>query len=170
VSELVARLAVQRLRNVMFPLLPTDVQNLFPMTTDPLVDNGQTEVPNIVVGEYSDFGANAATPMITVHCEGPQEGIVNVWRHLNLTADMWIGGDQAANVDGRRIVSIIHEYTNRSLQNINWSGRGGAAGSSYVQIKRCYEVERSPILFESTNKIYRISEIFRVEALSQSWY
>jgi hypothetical protein len=169
-SELVARLAVSQLRNVMFSQLPGDVQSLFPLIEDPLVENGQTQVPNIVVGEYADYGANAPTPMIAVHCEGPQEGIVNVWRHLKLSIDMWVSGNTGGNVDGRRIVSIIYEYVNRALQNINWSGRGGAAGSSFVQIKRSYESERSSILFEPTNKIYRISNIYTIEALSQSWY
>ena len=169
-SELVARLAVSQLRNNMFPALSQDMQALFPKTVDPLVQDGQTQVPNIVVGEYADYGANAPNPMITVHCEGPQEGIVNVWRHLNLTIDMWIGGDKGPNVDGRRFVSIIHEYVNRFLQNVNWSGRGGSKGSSYVQIQRSYETERSPILFDPTNKVYRISNIYRVEAVSQTWY
>lgn len=167
-SELVARLAVNLLRNGMFPQLPADVRQLFPLITDTLVQKGQIQVPNIVVGEYVDYGANSASPMIAVHCEGPQEGIVNVWRHLNLSVDMWIGGDQTGNVDGRRFVSILYEYVNRSLQNINWSG--GVPGSSYVQIQRSYELERSPILFEPTNKTYRISNIYRVEAISKTWY
>jgi hypothetical protein len=167
-SELVARLAVNLLRNGMFPQLPVDIQSLFPLITDPLVENGQTQVPNIVVGEYVDFGSNAATLMMAVHCEGPQEGIVNVWRHLSLTVDIWASGDSASNVDGRRVVSIIYEYTNRALQNINWSG--GAKGSSYVQIERSYELERSPIIYDAQTKVYRISNIYRVEALSNKWY
>lgn len=168
-SELVSRLAVQQLRNLMFPQLPQDIQGLFPLIADPLVENGQTQVPNIVVGEYVDFGANASTPMLAVSCKGAQEGIVNVWRHLDLTIDMWINGNAGGNVDGRRVVSILYEYTNRALQNINWSG--AAPGSSYVQVQRCYETERSPILFEPTAKIYRISNIYKVEAISgKGWY
>lgn len=168
-SELVARLCVQQLRNKMFPALPSDVQNLFPQIADPLVQNSTTMVPNIVVGEYVDYSANAATPMMAVHCEGPQEGIINVLRHLNLSIDMWIGGDVAGNVEGRRVVSIIYEYANRALQNINWSGK--APGSSYVQIERSYETERSPIIFDGTTKVYRIANIYRVEAISRDgWY
>jgi len=155
----------------MFPALPQDIQSIFPRTTDTLVMAGQSQVPNIVVGEYADYGANAATPMIAVHCEGPQEGIVNVWRHLSLSIDIWMGGDSAPNVDGRRTVSIIYEYVNRSLQNINWSGNGGVAGSGFVRIKRCYESERSPIMFDPTNKVYRIANIYKTEAIcSSGWY
>lgn len=171
-SEKVARLAVQQLRLAMFPSLPDDVQTLFPKIQDTIVQGGQDTVPNIVVGEYSDYGARTSTPMIAVHCEGPQEGIVNVFRHLSLSIDIWIDGTSGGNVDGRRIVSIIYEYVNKAFQNINWSGSGipGKKGTDFVQIKRCYEIERSQILFEETSKIYRIANIYRVEALSQTWY
>ena len=167
-SEKVARLAVNQLRNVMFPALPADVQKLFPKTTDALM-SGTNQVPNIMVGSYQDLGANTGTPLITVYCDGAQEGIVNVYRHLDLHIDIWLGGDVAANMDGRRLVSTIYEYINRSLQNINWSGTV-KPGAGYVSIQRCYETERSPILFEPTNKIYHLSNTYRVEAISQSWY
>lgn len=171
-SEKVARLAVQQLRIGMYPLLPQDVQEIFPLVEDTLVQGGTDKVPNVMVGEYSDFGGRAGTPMIAVHCEGPQEGIVNVYRHLNLSVDIWIDGTSGGNVDGRRVVSIIYEYVNRALQNVNWSGSGkpGAKGNDFVQIQRCYETERSSILFEETGKVYRIANIYKVEALSQSWY
>lgn len=170
-SELVARLAVQQLRNKMFPALPQDIQSIFPQISDTLVQGGANQVPNIVVGEYVDYGANAASPMIAVSCEGPQEGIVNVWRHLNLTVDMWISGEMGGNVDGRRVISIIYEYVNRALQNINWSGNGGIVGSGFVRIKRSYESERSKILFDPTNKAFRIANIYKVEAICDTgWY
>jgi hypothetical protein len=162
-SELVARLCVQQLRNKMFPTLPKAVQDMFPTVQDTIVQQGSDEVPNIVVGEYSDFGVNTPTPMIAVSASGPQEGIVNVYRHLKLSVDMWIGGDKAGNVEGRRIVSIIYEHVNRFLQNVNWTGQK-------VQIERCYEEERSPIMFDPTGKVYRIANIYRVEALSAVWY
>lgn len=161
-SELIARLAVQQLRNKMYPALPDTVQKLFPQISDPVV-SGSTLVPNIVVGQYSDFGVGAATPMIAVNASGAQEGIVNVYRHLNLSIDIWVGGDKAGNLDGRRVVSIIYEYVNKSLQNVNWSGQ-------LVQIERCYETERPAIMFDPTGKLYRIANIYRVEALSAKWY
>lgn len=163
-SELVARLAVQQLRKFMLPALPSDVASKFPLTGDPLV-SGDTEVSNIVVGQYQDQGANAALPMITVYCEGAAEGIVNVFRHLTLHIDIWVGGTTPGpNADERRFVSILYEYIFRSLQNTNWSGQK-------VRIERCYEIERSPILFEPTNKIYHLSNTYRVEALSAAgWY
>ena len=156
----------------MYPALPQDLQApFFPLTSDPLVQQGQTQVPNIVVGTYQDYGANVPTPMVAVDCSGPQEGIVNVWRHLNLSIDIWMNGASAPNVDGRRVVTIIYEYINRSLQNINWSGNGGVAGSGFVRIQRCYESEKSPILFDSTSKIYRIANIYKVEAMcTTGWY
>lgn len=168
-SELVARLAVQQLRNKMFPSLPSTFQKILPLVQDPLVEDGPTQVPNIVVGEYQDFGANAPTPMITVHCDGPQEGIVNVWRHVNLYIDIWLNGSVSGNVDGRRVISVLYEYINRSLQNVNWSGRG-SPGSSFVQVQRCYEIERSTIQFEPTDKTYHLANIYKVEAVSQTWY
>lgn len=167
-SESLARLAVNQLRKNMYPNLPQDVQNIFPKIADPftLVSD---PVPNIVVGEYTDFGMNAQSPVIAVHCEGPQEGIVNVWRHLKLSIDIWIGGNTGGNVDGRRIVSIIYEYVNRALQNVNWSGEP-SPGADYIQIQRCFESERSSILFDTNNKAYRIANIYQVEAISKTWY
>jgi len=152
----------------MFPALPPDVQSKFPTVQDPLV-NGPNSVPNIVVGQYQDFGANAATPMVTVNCNGAAEGIVNVYRHLDLRVDIWVGGNIASNVDGRRFISIIYEYIFRTLCNTNWTGQSQPGGST-VRIERCYETERSPILFEPTNNIYHIATIFRVEALANTWY
>lgn len=162
-SELVARLAVKQLRNKMFSQLPESVQNMFPLITDVVVQQGDDKVPNIVVGEYSDFGVNAASPMVAVSCKGPQEGVVNQYRHLDLSIDIWVGGDKAGNREGRTVVSIIYEYVNRFIQNVNWSGQK-------VSIARCYETERSPIMFDPTGKVYRIANIYRVEALSAVWY
>lgn len=171
-SEKVARLAVQQLRNNMYPNLPDDIKSVIPLIQDPIVQGNTDQVPNIIVGEYQDLGVNVTTPLLTVHCNGPQEGIVNVWRHLGLHIDIWVGGNVGGNVDGRRIVSIIYEYVNRALQNINWSGSGvpGQKGKDFVQIERCYELERSPILFEPTGKVYHIANVYRVEALCQTWY
>jgi len=167
-SEQVARLCVNTLRSSMFPLLPPDVQSKFPLISDPLVA-GNNQVPNIIVGEYQDTGANAATPMVTVNCNGAQDGLVKVYRHLDLFVDIWVGGNIAPNVDGRRFVSIIYEYVNRTLENTNWTGVAQPGGST-VQIERCYETERSKIMFDPQNKIYHISNIYRVEALCKTWY
>lgn len=163
-SELVARLAVAQLRKFMIPALPSDVSSKFPLINDPLV-SGNTQVPNIVVGQYQDQGANAALPMITVYCEGASEGLVNVYRHLTLHVDIWVGpATPGPNADERRFVSIVYEYIFRSLQNTNWSGQK-------VRIERSYEIERSPILFEPASKIYHLSNSYRVEALSAAgWY
>ena len=168
-SEQVARLAVNYLRKYMFPVLPTDIQNMFPPAVDPLGPGGPNQVPNIMVGQYQDFGVGAATPLITVYCAGAQEGIVNQYRHLDLHVDIWVGGNFATNVEGRRIVSIIYEYVNRTLQNTNWTGVP-KPGSNTIQIQRSYETERSPILFEASEKIYHLVNIYRVEALCRSWY
>lgn len=164
-SEAVGRLAVLQLRTNMFPKLPQSVQQLFSNVTDSF--SGQS-VPNIVLGEYQDFGVNVPTPMITVHCEGPQEGMVNVWRHLKLFVDIWLGSNVAPNVNGRTTASIIYQYVNAALQNVNWSGRWGA-GADFVQIERCFEAERSSILFDN-QKTYHIANVYNVEALSRTWY
>jgi len=168
-SEQVARLAVNLLRKSMYSALPQDVQAMFPPYTDPLLPQNKNPVPNIVVGEYRDFGVNVPTPLITVNCDGAQEGLVNVYRHLNLNIDIWIGGNVAPNVDGRRLISIIYEYINRSLQNVNWTGVPNAGGNT-IQIERCYETERSRILFEASTKVYHLANIYRVEALCKTWY
>lgn len=161
-SERVARLAVSALRALMFPQLPSQIQQLFPMIADPLIA-GDNKVPNIVVGEYEDFGSAAGLPMITIHCDGAVEGMVNVYRHLTLTVDIWTGAGEAVNVDGRRVASTIYQYVFQNLQNTNWSG-------NKVEIARCYEVDRSKILFEPESKIYHIANLYRVEALSAVWY
>lgn len=167
-SEQVARLAVNHLRKFMFPALPPDMQAVFPKTKDPLI-SGPASVQNIVVGQYLDFGANAANPLITVNCSGAAEGIVNVYRHLDLHVDIWVGGNLAINADGRRFVSIIYEYIFRTLQNTNWTGFAQSGGSK-IRIQRCYETERSPIMFEAMNKVYHLAIVFRVEAISETWY
>jgi hypothetical protein len=161
-SEKVARLAVAALRSKMFPQLPKTVQDLFPQVSDPLVQPTE-QVPNIIVGEYQDQGAGAALPMVTVHCEGAAEGIVNVYRHITMHVDIWVSAAQTPNVDARRIISTIYEYVFKNLENTNWSGQD-------IQIERSYEIERSAILFEPQNKIYHISNAYRVEALSKVWY
>jgi hypothetical protein len=161
-SELVARVAVQLLRNYMFPALPQDMQEKFPTYADPLVSNNQ--VPNIIAGQYQDLGANATTPLITVHCEGAAEGLVNVYRHITMHVDIWVGAPTPGpNIDERRFISILYEYIYRSLQNTNWSGQK-------VRIERSYEIERSPILFEPQTKMMHLSNSYRVEALSTVWY
>lgn len=174
-SEVVARLAVNYLRKYMFPVLPQDIRKVFPQISDPLGADtsgnpiGKNQVPNIVVGQYQDFGVGAATPIITVYCAGASEGMVNQYRHLDMHVDIWVGGNIAANVDGRRWVSIIYEYVYRTLQNTNWTGIPINGGHT-VQIERSFETERSPVLFEPTAKMYHISNIYRVEALSIVWY
>lgn len=163
-SELVARLAVHQLRTYMFPALPAGVSKKFPLISDPLV-SGTTQVPNAVVGQYQDYGANAVLPGIFVYAEGAQEGLVNVFRHLTLHVEPWAPcSNPGPNVDERKFMGILYEYINRCLQNTNWSGSG-------VRIQRCYEIERSPMLFEPTNKVYHIANAYRVEALSNvGWY
>lgn len=159
-SEKVARLAVSKLRTFMFPQLPVALRAMFPLITDPLV-KGDTKVPNIVVGDQADFGANTAnTAMVTVNAEGATDGIVNVYRHIQLNVDIWAS---QPNVDGRRVASIIYEYVFNNLCNTNWTGDG-------IAIQRSYEIERSPVLFEPQNKIYHISNKYRVEAISETWY
>lgn len=168
-SEAVARLAVNYLRNYMYFALPADIQRMFPMVTDLLGPTGINQVPNILVGQYQDFGVGAATPLITVYCAGAAEGIVNQYRHLDLHVDIWIGGNIATNVDGRRFISIIYEYVYRTLQNTNWTGVPKPGGNT-IQIQRSYETERSPILFEAADKMYHLANIYRVEALCKTWY
>lgn len=161
-SEKVARLAVAALRTSMFPQLPAAIQALFPLVTDPLVE-GDIKVPNIMVGEYEDFGANAGQVLVTVNCEGATDGIVNVYRHITMHVDIWASPAQSTNVDGRRIVSIIYEYVFNNLCNTNWTGNG-------IAIQRSYEIERSKILFEPSGKKYHIANTYRVEAISELWY
>jgi hypothetical protein len=161
-SELVARQAVAYLRKFMVPALPPGV--VLPTTSDPLVA-GNTQVPNVVAGQYQDQGANAALPIICVYCEGAQEGIVNVFRHVTLHIEPWAScSAPGPNADERRFISILYEYINRCIQNVNWSGQG-------IRVERSYEIERSPILFDPTNKVYHVSNSYRVEALSnKGWY
>lgn len=166
-SEKVARLAVQLLRNAMFNALPSDIQSLIPMVSDPLVTGSQDQVPNIVVGAYQDFGANAGMIMIAVDCNGTTEPITRVYKHLDLDVDIWLSANQSPNVDGRRVVSILHEYIRRTLQETNWTTN---TTSDFTSIQRCYETERSKIMFEGQNKIYHLSNRYRVEAISQNWY
>jgi hypothetical protein len=164
VSAKVSNLAIRILRNAMFPALPQDLQALFPKVQDPFAPpNNQEPVPNIMPGEYEDYGANAGAILITVYSYGPTEPITRVYRHLTLVVDIWVSAAQASNVDGRRIVEILYEYVRRTLQETNWSGQ-------LVQIERSYEIERSKVMFEPTNKIYHIANLYRVEALSQTWY
>jgi len=164
VSTKVSEIAIQLLRQEMFNNLPKDVQAIFPKIADPLSAGGGDNVPNIVPGHVEEYGTLSSTPMVTVYSSGPAEGILKVWRHLDLYVDVWMGASQVANMDARRIVAIIAEYIYRSLHNRNWS-------AEFIQIKRSYEVSRSEILFEPTNKIYHISSTYRVEALSSvGWY
>lgn len=146
----------------MFPQLPSTIQALFPLITDPLVA-GDTQVPNIVVGQYADFGANAGLVMVSVYCDGATDGIVNVYRHISMHIDIWVSAQAAPNVDARRIVSIIYEYIFNNMCNTNWTGNG-------ISIQRSYEIERSAILFEADSKMYHISNVYRVEAISELWY
>jgi hypothetical protein len=160
-SEKVARRAVSVLRIALPPAM-RDIGIVFPLVKDPFAPTVD-QVPNILAGQIQDLGANVATPLVTVYAEGPAEGVVNQYRHLSLHVDIWTGGTSASNIDGRRMVSIIYEYVFRALQNVDWSG-------DKVLIARSYEIERSAILFEPANKFYHISNTYRVEALSKTWY
>lgn len=161
-SAKVTRLAVNALRR-MFPFLPEDLQEMFPLVTDPYAQVPNSQVPNIMPGEYTDWGTNAGMILITVHSAGEMESMTRVYRHLVLYVDIWVSPAQSPNVEGRRIADILYEYVRRALQETNWSG-------DQVSIQRSYEIERSAVMFEPSNKIYHISNQYRVEAVSQTWY
>jgi hypothetical protein len=163
-SAKVTRLAVNLLRKAMYNALPTDVQSLFPKVNDPFATTPSADpVPNIMPGEYDDYGANAGMILVTVHSYGPTEPITRVYKHITLVVDIWVSPAQSPNVDGRRLVDIVYEYIRRTLQETNWSG-------DQISIQRSYETERSEVMFEPTSKIYHIANLYRVEAISQTWY
>lgn len=161
-SGKITRLAVNTLR-AMVPFLPADLQAMFPLVVDPYAKIPNTQVPNIMPGSYVDWGSNAGMILITVNSAGEMEPMTRVYRHLVLYVDIWVSASQSPNVEGRRIADILYEYVRRALQETNWSGDS-------VSIQRSYEIERSQVLFEPTNKIYHISNQYRVEAISQQWY
>lgn len=163
-SAKITRLAVNTLRATMFNNLPEDIQAMFPLVQDPYAKIPGSQVPNIMPGEYQDWSANAGTILITVHSAGELESLTTVYRHLVLYVDLWVSSAQSPNVEGRRIVDILYEYVQRALQETNWSG-------DLISIQRSYEIERSEVMFEPTNKIYHISNQYRVEAVtSNGWY
>jgi len=162
VSEKVARQALKVLRTEVYPALPTDVKTLIPMINDAL-DTAGPNVPNFIVGSIQEVGAGVAFPCVTVQAHGAAEGIVKKYRHLTLVIDIWVGSGEAVNQQARRIASILYEYIYRAFHNTNWSGNS-------ISIQRCYEVERSEILFEPQNKTAHISNSYRVEAISSTWY
>jgi hypothetical protein len=163
-SAKVTRLVVNNLRNNMFPALPVDVQKMFPLVNDPYATVPNSQVPNIMPGEYTDWSSNAGMILITVHSAGELESMTRVYRHLVMYIDIWVSAGQSPNVEGRRIVDILYEYVQRFMQENNWSG-------SLISIQRSYEIERSEVMFEPTNKIYHISNQYRVEAItSAGWY
>ena len=157
-SERINQLALDVLRTDVFDSLPDHIKKLFSKV---LTDTG--EVPNIIIGLPLEQGANVAYPLISVYSKGAAEGLVGVFRHVDLYLDFWGAGFQAVNVEGRTVVAILYEYTRRQFQDKNWSKNG-------VLIKRSYETSRSEVLFEPDQKIYHIDNTFRVEALSQTWY
>ena len=157
-SERINQLALDVLRTDVFDSLPDHIKKLFSKI---LTDTG--EVPNIIIGLPLEQGANVAYPLISVYSKGAAEGLVGVYRHVDLYLDFWVSGLQAVNVEGRTVVAILYEYTRRQFQDKNWSKNG-------VLIKRSYETSRSEVLFEPDQKIYHITSTFRVEALSQTWY
>ena len=141
-SEQINRLAVNVLRTDVFDSLPGHIKKLFPKI--PLLDG--REVPNMVIGLPLEQGANVAYPLISVYSKGVAEGVVGVYRHVDLNHDFWVSGAQAVNVEGRTVVAILYEYTRRQFQDKNWSKNG-------VLIKRSYETSRSEVLFEPDQKI-----------------
>ena len=157
-SEKINQLAVEVLRTDVFDSLPDHIKKLFPKA---LAETG--EVQNMIIGLPLEQGANVAYPLISVYSKGAAEGLVGVFRHVDLYLDFWVSGFQAANVEGRTVVAILYEYTRRQFQDKNWSKNG-------VLIKRSYETSRSEVLFEPDQKIYHIANTYRVEALSKDWY
>jgi hypothetical protein len=134
------------------------------LVKDPFAEpSNQEPVPNIMPGHYEDYGSNAGTILITVESDGPMEGLTRVYRHVTLLVDIWVSAGQSPNIDGRRIANILYEYVRRTLQEVNYSGQG-------CSIQRSYEISRSEVMFEPTNKVYHISNNYRVEAISQTWF
>jgi len=159
-SRLVNRQFLGFLRNLAYPSLPQDVQNLFPRYQDPI----DGDVPNILEGHLSELGANANFPLITVSSSGALEGLTRgTYRHLQVFVDYWVSAAQTQNLDGRNVVSQLYEYASKVLQDGNMSGGG-------VAIKRCYETENSDVLFQAAEKLYHIATVYRVEAIAASWY
>jgi len=162
-SDLLNRRAALVLQQAMFPKLPQDVQALFPIVDDPLLGN---DIPNILIGHLSEQGANPAFPMITVTSEGALEGLTRrTYRHLDMVIDYWVSAGQSPNPGGRRIVSLLYEYSSQLLQDQNFSGGG-------LCIQRCYETRCSDVLFQAPEKLYHISNAYRVEAIADAnvWY
>lgn len=163
-SELLNLTAVYQLRAGMFPLLPPDLQKMFPRFSDPVLGDG----PNIVSGHLSEMGTGAAFPMVTVSSSGSLEPLTRgTYRHLSMYVDYWSSAKQAQDPDARRIVQIMYNYGSKALQDVNFSTNVGKVA---LAIKRCYEIDCSDVLFEQTSKLYHVAEVFRVEASADSWY
>ncbi len=153
-------MVVNVLRSDMFNSLPVDVKAMFPVLEDPQLG----PVPNIFTGHIAEMGANVSFPAISVSSRGAAEALTRGrYRHITAEVDYWSGAGQTQNLDGRKIVSILYEYSFQALQDKNFS-------SDNVLIKRCYEIERSDTMFEPTDKLYHINNVYRIEALSSSWY
>jgi hypothetical protein len=159
-SEKVTRLALNVLRTDVYNSLPAAIQNMFAKIPDPYT--GLT-VPNMVMGTLPEQGASPVFPVICVYSEGSPDNMVNVYRHLSLRIDIWVGSAKIKPVDARKLVGLIYQYVFAGFQNTNWSGDG-------VAIQRSYEIENPGPVFEETSKTYHLPVTFRVEAISQSWY
>lgn len=158
-SERLNSRVVTHLRANMFPTLPAGVQALFPIVP---IDQTLGSGPNIIVGPIAEKGVGIAFPCIAAWTKGALEGLTRRrYVHFTLFVDFWV---QSPGPDGRRILGILYEYTSRALQDVNWSG-------DQISIKRCFETEKSDVMFEAPEKLYHLSNLYRVEAIGQgSWY
>lgn len=144
----------------MFPTLPQDVQKIFPQIEDTLLGEG----PNIRIGHLSEFGTNPVFPLISVFSEGSLEPLTRGrFRHIIASVDYWTGAAQTGNVDGRRIIAILYQYSNSALQDANFSGGG-------IAVQRCFETRASDVMFEPATKLYHIANAYQVEAVAKVWY
>jgi len=144
----------------MFPTLPTDTQQLFPQVDDTLLGRG----PNIRIGHLSEFGANPGFPLISVFSEGTLEPLTRGrFRHITASVDYWTSAAEAGNVDGRRIVAVLYQYSSKVLEDANFSGNG-------IAVQRCFETRASDVMFEPATKLYHIANAYQVEAVAKVWY
>ena len=157
--EKLNRQALKTLRESVFPTFPAHIQAAFPTIKD---ENGDPQ-PNIVIGSIQELGASPAFPLITVDSEGAPGSIVGCYIQARMSLDFWVSSQQGSNMYGRRFVSILQQYAFKIFNAGNWSGNG-------IMIETCFEIERSKILFEPTNKVHHIATVYRVAAVSQDWY
>lgn len=144
----------------MYPKLPPDVQKMFSQVNDTLLGNG----PNIRLGHLSELGANPGFPIITVFSEGTLEPLTRGrYRHLTVSVDHWTSAAQAGNADGRRLVSLLYQYSSQTLQDSNFSGNG-------IAIQRFFESRASDPIFEPATKLYHILTTYTCEAIASVWY